>query len=176
MAQFLHQLELFRVCIWAQSCILVFSAFWHRLKNTMILYRFLSVNVALSLGFKLKLLPFPVIFLNTETFKPCLTVINKPLCAKYLMQTFFSWKQTLAQRLHFWSPTGIYTIFCRFARFHVTLKQLMWSNIIKSVCAPKKTHYWLCFLRRICKLMFLLHVHVGLLQQCVMWNAQHYSM
>lgn len=115
----MHQLELFRVCIWAQSCILVFSAFWHRLKNTMILYRFLSVNVALSLGFKLKLLPFPVIFLNTETFKPCLTVINKPLCAKYLMQTFFSWKQTLAQRLHFWSPTGIYTIFCRFARFHV---------------------------------------------------------
>lgn len=168
----MHQLELFRVCIWAQSCILVFSAFWHRLKNTMILYRFLSVNVALSLGFKLKLLPFPVIFLNTETFKPCLTVINKPLCAKYLMQTFFSWKQTLLKK----HKDCIFGLLLGSILFFADLQDFMWSNIIKSVCAPKKTHYWLCFLRRICKLMFLLHVHVGLLQQCVMWNAQHYSM
>lgn len=90
----MHQLELFRVCIWAQSCILVFSAFWHRLKNTMILYRFLSVNVALSLGFKLKLLPFPVIFLNTETFKPCLTVI-KNLCVQNIWCKHFSHENKL---------------------------------------------------------------------------------
>lgn len=142
MAQFLHQLELFRVCIWAQSCILVFSAFWHRLKNTMILYRFLSVNVALSLGFKLKLLPFPVIFLNTETFKPCLTVINKPLCAKYLMQTFFSWKQTLLKK----HKDCIFGLLLGSILFFADLQDFMWhwSNwceaILSRVCVLQGKH------------------------------------
>lgn len=93
----MHQLELFRVCIWAQSCILVFSAFWHKDLKTpwYFIDSYLSMwNWVLVLSWNYSHFQSPI-FLNTETFKPCLTVINKPLCARYLMQTFFSWKQTL---------------------------------------------------------------------------------